>query len=222
MEEKSINIFEHHYFFQRRYMSHSQAKEGLAARRKHRLGLRPSLSVDHNCSKILPHLYLGGHEMTTEADTLKTLNITHILSITVDSYNHFPTQFSYQQFPLLDSAEADIVSIFEPAFAFIESARAQGAACLVHCSFGMSRSPSVVLGYLMYSEKMSLAQAMIHVKGQRPVTAPNHGFMHQLVVYEEQLCGTRSVDVEKYRANRCASPSEFIINNVDKNKTSFK
>ena len=136
----------------------------LASRRNHKLKLRPSLSVDHNCSKILPHLYLGGHEMTTELDTLKTLNISHVLSITIDSYNHFPTQFTYQQFSLLDSAEADIRSIFEPAFKFINDSKTKGAACLVHCSFGMSRSPSVVLGYLMYTERMSLAEAITLVK----------------------------------------------------------
>jgi predicted protein tyrosine phosphatase len=161
----------------------------LASRRKHRLGLKPTLSVDYNCTKILPHLFLGGHEMTTERDMLNQLEVSHILSITVDSYNHFPDQFTYKQLHLLDSAEADILGILEPAFAFIEEAKIQGKACFVHCSFGMSRSPSVVMAYLMKSEKVSLAEALQKVKSLRPVTAPNHGFIEKLLSYENTLFG---------------------------------
>ena len=142
--------------------------------------------------------------MTTDSATLRTLNISHILSITIDSYNHYPGEFAYQQFPILDSVDANILSILEPSITFIESAKALGGACLVHCSFGMSRSPSIVLGYLMHTEQMSLAQAVRKVKGSRPVTAPNYGFMQQLANYEIELRGKVSVDCEKYRENRTA------------------
>ena len=196
------------------------AKEAtLAARRNHRLGLKPSLSVDYNCSKILPHLFLGGHEMTTEVDMLHQLNVSHILSITVDAYNHFPEQFTYHQFHLLDSAEADILSILQPAFDFIESAKTQGKACFVHCSFGMSRSPSIVMAYLMKSENMSLSDALQKVKELRPVTAPNYGFIQQLLRYEESLHGTISIDVEKYKKNRCADPSQYVLTPSDRRRT---
>ena len=35
--------------------------------------------------------------------------------------------------------------------------------------------------------------------------------MQQLIMYEEELFGCKSIDIEKYRANRCADPIEFII-----------
>ena len=149
--------------------------------------------------------------MTTDAASLKTLNISHILSITIDSYNHYPSEFAYQQFPILDSADADILSILEPSIKFIESAKAQGTACFVHCSFGMSRSPSIVLGYLMNIERISLAQAVRIVKESRPVTAPNYGFMQQLANYEEKLRGKVSVDCEKYRENRTADVDCYLL-----------
>ena len=46
--------------------------------------------------------------------------------------------------------------------------------------------------------------------------------MQQLIMYEEELFGCKSIDIEKYRANRCADPIEYIIptekkeNDVDK------
>ena len=58
-----------------------------------------------------------------------------------------------------------------PAFKFINDSKTKGAACLVHCSFGMSRSPSVVLGYLMYTERMSLANAITLVKVSKATRA---------------------------------------------------
>ena len=180
-------------------------------RERRNLRLTTSLSIDNNCSKILPHLYLGGHEMTTDCATLRTLNISHILSITIDSYNHYPGEFAYQQLPILDSVDANILHILPMSIQFIESAKEAGGACLVHCSFGMSRSPSIVLGYLMHTEQMSLAQAVRKVKGSRPVTAPNYGFMQQLANYEIELRGKVSVDCEKYRENRTAVKKKYFL-----------
>jgi protein-tyrosine phosphatase len=165
------------------------SKSSLASRRNHGCRLKPSLSVDYNCCQILPHLYLGGHEMTTEVDMLHQLDVSHILSITVDSYNHFPGEFTYRQFNLLDSAEANLLEILEPAFAIIDAAKIKGKAAYVHCSFGMSRSPSVVMAYLMKSERISLSAAFQKVKKLRPVTAPNYGFIEKLVGYEKELFG---------------------------------
>ena len=37
----------------------------------------------------------------------------------------------------------------EAAFGFIEEARQKGAGILVHCVSGISRSPTIVIAYLM-------------------------------------------------------------------------
>lgn len=182
------------------------------AERRARFSLAPSLSVDYNCSKILPHLYLGGHEMTTEVAMLRELNISHVLSVTQEPCDHFPGEFVYKHVPMLDSVEADVLAVLEPAFAFIDLAKAAGTACLVHCSFGMSRSPSIVIAYLMRSDEgLSLYNALRTVKRLRPVTAPNYGFMAQLLTYEQNLRGSISVDLERYRADRTADPTEFML-----------
>jgi len=52
---------------------------------------------------------------------------------------------------------------------------------------GMSRSPSVVIAYLMVTQEMSLSESLTHVRGKRRIVQPNHGFLDQLRCYEEKL-----------------------------------
>jgi hypothetical protein len=59
---------------------------------------------------------------------------------------------------------------------------------LVHCAAGVSRSATVVLGYLMARQNLSLAAALQHLKEVRPWVSPNPGFMQQLEAYETSKC----------------------------------
>lgn len=52
---------------------------------------------------------------------------------------------------------------------------------------GVSRSAAVVLGYLMSSNRLSLAEAMEVLRQARPCVKPNEGFLRQLQDYEKQL-----------------------------------
>jgi hypothetical protein len=58
---------------------------------------------------------------------------------------------------------------------------------LVHCEYGISRSASFMVGYLMYITLASSEQALALVKGKRPVVDPNSGFLKQLLEYEQDL-----------------------------------
>lgn len=51
----------------------------------------------------------------------------------------------------------------------------------------MSRSVSVVIGFLMADRHLSFADAYDLVKKARPAAQPNEGFRRQLLVYEEDL-----------------------------------
>jgi hypothetical protein len=59
---------------------------------------------------------------------------------------------------------------------------------LVHCAAGVSRSATVVLGYLMARHNLSLTAALEHLKAVRPWVAPNTGFMQQLAAFEAAKC----------------------------------
>jgi protein-tyrosine phosphatase len=57
---------------------------------------------------------------------------------------------------------------------------------LVHCAAGMSRSPTVVIAYLMKVHRKSLREAFAYVRSKRFVS-PNYGFMKQLSAYAKEL-----------------------------------
>ena len=57
----------------------------------------------------------------------------------------------------------------------------------VNCMCGVSRSSATVIGYLMYSERLSYYKAKDHVQGKREQICPNDGFKIQLMMLEEIL-----------------------------------
>jgi len=128
---------------------------------------------------------------------LKENEVTHILNVA-----SFNTQFSvdrglldcainglfvYKHVGIMDLPNTDIVSHFDECFAFIDNAIDAGGRVLVHCMAGVSRSASIVIGYLMKVKDMDFETAFNHVKAKRPSIRPNDGFMRQLQNYGCQL-----------------------------------
>ncbi|TRY91019.1 hypothetical protein DNTS_023035 [Danionella cerebrum] len=64
---------------------------------------------------------------------------------------------------------------------------------LVFCSAGRSRSPTLIMAFLMRSEGLSLFQAHQRVMEVRPFIRPNAGFWRQLLQYEMKLTHSNSV-----------------------------
>lgn len=55
---------------------------------------------------------------------------------------------------------------------------------LVHCHFGVSRSATLVIAYLMEKYRLSYEQAHAYVKQRRNFINPNPGFVNQLREYQ--------------------------------------
>ncbi|EEA07375.1 dual specificity phosphatase, catalytic domain-containing protein [Cryptosporidium muris RN66] len=58
---------------------------------------------------------------------------------------------------------------------------------LVHCQEGVSRSSSIVIGYLMWKKKKSFYDMSEHVRACRSISSPNIGFTYQLLVFQKSL-----------------------------------
>ncbi|KAL6048163.1 Dual specificity protein phosphatase 15 [Balamuthia mandrillaris] len=95
--------------------------------------------------------------------------------------------FQYLRIAVSDSSKQSIAEYFETAISFIEEARKESSAVLVHCIAGISRSTTIVLAYLMKTEGWSLDKAYRFVKEKRHIIEPNRGFMQQLALYEQTL-----------------------------------
>uniref|UniRef100_A0A8C1NS13 protein-serine/threonine phosphatase n=1 Tax=Cyprinus carpio TaxID=7962 RepID=A0A8C1NS13_CYPCA len=143
-------------------------------------------SLDLQVGIIRPFLLLcalSSQDAAHDIDTLKKLKVTHVLNVAYGVENVFPDLFTYKTVTVLDLPETDITSYFPECFQFINEASQQGGVVLVHCNAGVSRSASVVIGFLMSQEKMSFDEAFSAVKTARPYIQPNPGFMSQLKKY---------------------------------------
>ena len=202
---------------ERRYYGCRNLRSPSTPKKKHKKRLRlhfQSLSVSLGTSTILDDfLYIGAKATSQDTEALERLGVRYIVNVTQDVQNRHEgdDSFHYLRIPIPDTAEASFVPYLKESYDFINEAKAQGGRVLVHCTMGMSRSCSVVLAYLMECERMSLAQALIHMKERRPVSSPNPGFMKLLIELERTIFETNSVDLEKYETDRFGDVSNYII-----------
>ncbi|EFJ53266.1 hypothetical protein VOLCADRAFT_46734, partial [Volvox carteri f. nagariensis] len=128
---------------------------------------------------IVSNLYLSSCHLEAQKDVLHRKGVTHVLQVGKELSPTHPAAFTYKHVPVYDLEEEDLVKYFPECFAFINSGRETGAV-LVHCAAGVSRSASVVIGYLMATGGLSLDDARAAVKASRPAINPNQGFLLQL------------------------------------------
>lgn len=110
------------------------------------------------------------------------------LSITLrDRLEHWKSEWKdivYEQCSISDNDDADISRHFQKAFAFIDNVLSSNPnnQLLVHCHAGVSRSSTIVIGYLVHKGD-DLDEAYTKVKTRRNIIKPNRGFAKQLLVF---------------------------------------
>lgn len=125
-------------------------------------------------------LFLGSQD-SVDSEILQKYKISHILSVGIET-----PAFSSQQkiqtifIKCLDLPETDLKDVLEKSFDFIEKSLESTGCVLVHCNQGVSRSSSIVIGYLMKRFNYDFDEAYGIVKSKRECIQPNAGFMKQL------------------------------------------
>lgn len=161
-------------------------------------------------------LYLGGLQATSKENILKE-GIKLVLSIgetplfsehdtakreLMETGTHENIRYScfhvnfrssneiiiYYHYEIEDSNEAPIKSVWTHTTPLLTKAEQEKTKTLVHCFGGVSRSPSVIIAYLMERERnLSLAEAFASVFSNRPYISPNDGFWKALQVFETEI-----------------------------------
>lgn len=130
-------------------------------------------------SEITPQLFLGNERNAKDLTWLRNKGITHIVNITQEVPNYFPTKFGYLNLKIDDTpSQADKLSknLYQISL-FIESVINSGGKVLVHCRAGISRSASTVIYYLMKKYKVPYNEALKYVREKRWIVNPNPGFV---------------------------------------------
>eukprot|EP00727_Mastigamoeba_balamuthi_P008720 m51a1_g4470 putative dual specificity (280) ;mRNA; f:241639-243092 len=131
-------------------------------------------------------LYLGG-AFCVKQGVVDDLGITKILNLCEDDGLGAAVTVPRVKYPIIDAPSANIADLFRPTYDDIEAERKAGGRVLVHCAMGVSRSPTVVMAYLMRRFGWTAARAMEHTRRQRSQVRPNRGFVQALLDLEKQL-----------------------------------
>jgi len=151
-------------------------------------------------------LYLGDQVSADDIEVLDNLGIRYVVNATV-SPNPFENQhpskrdlrkFCYLNCHIEDYESSDIRQHFKSTKEFIDKARTQNGRVLVHCAAGMSRSPTLMISYLMQRNKWTLRQSFLYVRERRPIIYPNAGFIAQLIEFEKECYGTASMKPDDF------------------------
>jgi hypothetical protein len=149
-------------------------------------------------AQILDHLFLGDSVLSRDKESLLKLNIGGVINAAAECLNHHVGTFAYKHLPATDRPTENIRLYFEDCFEFIAAMQAQGKGTFVHCAAGKSRSATIVVAYLMKTVRINLKEAWAWVKRARPVVKVNYGFFQQLMAFERELFGKKSMHQDDY------------------------
>ncbi|MFO7905052.1 MAG: dual specificity protein phosphatase family protein [Planctomycetota bacterium] len=138
--------------------------------------------------KILANLFVGSHpESSDDIDGLKEIDITAVLNLQTDDdfwylginwpaqrARYFARQIEVRRVPIQDFDDDALREKLPGAVRELDGLLEDGHVVYVHCSAGINRSPSVVIGYLHWVRNWSLEDADLYVRKCHdcmPVTA---------------------------------------------------
>jgi protein phosphatase slingshot len=150
---------------------------------------RPSLVRP---TQINAGLYLGSIAAAQSSYSVRSLGITHILTVADSIPPKFPEvkarqRIQYKIIEVTDEDTSHLLPHLDECVDFIHRAIADGGNILVHCLAGVSRSATVVAAYLMKVDGLGLEEALKHIRRKRPLVNPNPGFISQLRQYAEGI-----------------------------------
>ncbi|KAJ8365765.1 hypothetical protein SKAU_G00145960 [Synaphobranchus kaupii] len=146
------------------------------------------------CSYFFPSVYMTDTRAAAhDRHCLWKLGITHVLNSNhgkmhaQGSHAFYGKTVEYHGVPADDTPSFDMSPYFRPSADYIhEVLNTPGAKIFVHCAYGVSRSASLVLAYLMIHHNFTLVDAIRKVKENRWIF-PNRGFLKQLKTLESTL-----------------------------------
>ena len=140
--------------------------------------------MEDNINQITETIFLGNIDAAFNKKKLKQLGIKKVLTVMSAFGNHYsPHEFIHKSIDVDDDFRTNIICHFKECISFIEGKDK----IFVHCAAGMSRSPTIVIAYIMWKRKLRLNEAIRFVKEKRSIISLNDNFMNQLKIFEELL-----------------------------------
>lgn len=150
--------------------------------------LAPRDQIESNAHMIIPKLWLGNESAAcSPLSVLKKHSIGCILTVGFGIKQIHQKDIEYHRVKAIDLPVFNIIQFLPECMKFISEGMSSGNAVLVHCKGGISRSASIVLGFLMARDKISFEESLWRVRqacGGIEIDL-NFAFKQQLKLWEQ-------------------------------------
>ena len=103
---------------------------------------------------VVDNIYLGSAYNAASYKTLTNRNIKVIMNATTEISDYYPDEFTYLRYKLYDNNKHSIKKYLEKSYADIKHHQENTPGnIMIHCFMGASRSASIVIYYLMRTQK---------------------------------------------------------------------
>ncbi|CAH1249571.1 DUSP3 [Branchiostoma lanceolatum] len=148
-------------------------------------------------NEVYKNIFVGDESSARNVHRLRALGVTHVLNAAEGKspFMHVQTGpefyegvgIDYHGVRASDFEQYNLMQHFEEAAKYIHKAiDEEGGKILVHCREGYSRSPSLVMAYLMIYKEHNVEDALIAIRQKREI-GPNTGFLKQLCLFNDKL-----------------------------------
>jgi hypothetical protein len=137
--------------------------------------------------QVLPGLFIGSYENACDLELINNAGITHIVTVASDLSPHFTEKLKYLIISALDNDSENLFDSFNSSYEFIQDALESQGKVLVHCLYGISRSSTIVISYLMKKNNWKYQEALNALRSCHPESNPNSNFTTQLLKLESFL-----------------------------------
>mmetsp|Transcript_35551 Transcript_35551/g.65857 ORF Transcript_35551/g.65857 Transcript_35551/m.65857 type:complete len:200 (-) Transcript_35551:66-665(-) len=173
-------------------------------------------SYNRRISEIVKEkVYLTDMTAAIADETLVSCKMTHVVNA---SNRTAPNKFEsrgvkYLNVDIEDELEADLSEHFEKTYQFAKKALdEEKGVVLFHCMVGKSRSPTLVIAFLLKHRGCTLKEAFAMVKEKRPLIAPNPDFAKQLVTWAAEVDPSKKPGITV--AEMCGGAAKFKQKNA--------
>ena len=109
--------------------------------------------------EVLSNLYLGDKNSFNDLERLQRLGVKLVVSLSGGNLS-LPEDVQQITIHIRDNNQDSILSVIDDVVHRMDQYLASGRGVLVHCMAAMSRSPSVVMAYLMRYQGLNVEEAL--------------------------------------------------------------
>jgi hypothetical protein len=135
--------------------------------------------------KMTEGIYLGDNISAINQSLIIDNNIKNIISLI--SINKTVLGVEYLCLPIDDTPLQNLDTVIDTTIKFIEEKINKNENILCHCARGLSRSPAIIMAYLMKTNRWSFIEAYNFIKDIDGTININIGFIKQLKAFEKKV-----------------------------------